>query len=230
MQSARLVSPSSIVLTVGTYPDASLSRSGALDAAQGFAARVGNLTISSSPIAMLFGADPDFQYFRRAGQRRRAHRRASSGMSDTSSAAPPGCIRKGGSEIAGGSAERVRAIIARQRQVPGHGSLQGHHAQERHAHLRGLSRARAASIRRPAHCGASGDSATAFTRGLADCEAPDTRPMRTRVAAYEVIEDTPAAFGLAIANTEHGPGRLPQVVVPSFESSLRYLGDYPLGP
>ena len=31
---------------------------------QGFAARVANIAISSSPVALLFGADPEFQYFR----------------------------------------------------------------------------------------------------------------------------------------------------------------------
>src|SRR6185295_17900563 len=41
-----------------------LSTEGRLDAVQGFAARMANIGISSSPIAMLFGADPDFQYFR----------------------------------------------------------------------------------------------------------------------------------------------------------------------
>jgi RHS repeat-associated protein len=64
MASGALVPPSSIVLTVGRQPNATLSTGGRLDALQGFAARVGNLAIGSSPIAMLFGADPDFQYFR----------------------------------------------------------------------------------------------------------------------------------------------------------------------
>jgi hypothetical protein len=64
MASGALVPPSSIVLTVGRQPNATLSTGGRLDALQGFAARVGNLAIGSSPIAMLFGADPDFRYFR----------------------------------------------------------------------------------------------------------------------------------------------------------------------
>ena len=60
-----LTAPSTVVLTVGrTCQTTTLSTGGRLDAVQGFAARVGNLAISSSPIAMLFGADPDFQYFR----------------------------------------------------------------------------------------------------------------------------------------------------------------------
>ena len=64
MASSKLVSPSSIVLTVGRNADYSLSSGDRFDAVQGFAARVANLTIASSPLALLFGADPDFQYFR----------------------------------------------------------------------------------------------------------------------------------------------------------------------
>jgi hypothetical protein len=50
------------------------------------------------------------------------------------------------------------------------------------------------------------------------------------MAAYEVLEDTPAAFGLAIKNGDHGAGWLPQVVVPSYETSLSFLRVIPLGP
>ncbi len=50
------------------------------------------------------------------------------------------------------------------------------------------------------------------------------------MAAYEVIEDTPAAFGLALTNLKNGAGGYPQVVVPSFQTSLRYLSDFALGP
>jgi hypothetical protein len=55
------------------------------------------------------------------------------------------------------------------------------------------------------------------------------RPARSRYAAYEVLEDTPAAFGLAIENAGYGHGRFPQVVVPSYQTTLKYLGDFPLG-
>jgi hypothetical protein len=44
------------------------------------------------------------------------------------------------------------------------------------------------------------------------------------------MEDAPAAFGLAIANDRYGIGWLPQVVVPSFRNTLRYLADFQLGP
>jgi hypothetical protein len=53
---------------------------------------------------------------------------------------------------------------------------------------------------------------------------------RSRIAAYEVIADTPAAFGLALRNADHGDGWLPQIVVPSFETSLRFIDDFGIGP
>lgn len=63
MQSGRLVSPSSVVLTVGTRTDSSLASSPTQDYLQGAAARLGNIAISSSPVTWLFGADPDFEWF-----------------------------------------------------------------------------------------------------------------------------------------------------------------------
>jgi len=53
---------------------------------------------------------------------------------------------------------------------------------------------------------------------------------RPGVTAYEVIRDTPAAFGRAIANPQHGAGRLPQVVVPEYPNTLRPLYSIPLQP
>jgi hypothetical protein len=55
-------------------------------------------------------------------------------------------------------------------------------------------------------------------------------PPRSRMAVFEVMDDTPAAFGLALANVKNGIGGYPQVVVPSFATSLRYLTDFPLAP
>jgi RHS repeat-associated protein len=63
MQSGRLVSPASIVLTAGTRADPTLSRNSAVEWLQGAAARIGNIAIGSSPVAMLFGADPGFEWF-----------------------------------------------------------------------------------------------------------------------------------------------------------------------
>jgi hypothetical protein len=50
------------------------------------------------------------------------------------------------------------------------------------------------------------------------------------MAVYEVVEDAQAAFGLTLANPANGSGWYPQIVVPSFETSLRYLTDFPLAP
>ena len=58
----------------------------------------------------------------------------------------------------------------------------------------------------------------------------DAQIQRIIDAAYEVLDDTPAAFALAVANPAHGRGWLPQVVVPSYVDSLRFLGDFALGP
>jgi hypothetical protein len=74
-----------------------------------------------------------------------------------------------------------------------------------------------------------GDSAITLNQGL-QIAPHRSRPLRGRYAAYEVVDDTQAAFGLTIANPQYGPGWLPQIVVPSFQSNLRYLGDFPLGP
>jgi hypothetical protein len=72
-------------------------------------------------------------------------------------------------------------------------------------------------------------SSVAFNQGLQI--APHRfKPMRTRYAAYEVLNDTPAAFALAIANPAHGNGWLPQLVVPSYLTSLKFLDDFALGP
>jgi hypothetical protein len=63
MQSGRLVSPASVVLTAGTQADSTLSRSATVDRLQGAAARIANIVFSSSPVSLLFGADPDFEWF-----------------------------------------------------------------------------------------------------------------------------------------------------------------------
>lgn len=52
---------------------------------------------------------------------------------------------------------------------------------------------------------------------------------RPGVRAYEVTQDTPAAFGITRANPQHGAGGLPQIFVPDY-STLKPLGTTPLGP
>lgn len=227
MQAARFVSPSSIVLTIGSHADSTLSRNRSLDGVQGFAARVANLTISSSPIGMLFGTDPDFEYFDEpdtdAG-------RAGSGYGNVGYLLGGfgGVVRKGGAEIAGAGASQFARSLQGSDKYPGidrfkditlkKGTLifAGYPGQ-------GYFYTTRSALRR------SASSTSAFSRGL-QLAKHETKPMRTRVATYEVLEDTPAAFALAIANTTHGPGWLPQIVVPSYISSLRYLEDLPLGP
>ncbi|MGD9883798.1 MAG: RHS repeat-associated core domain-containing protein, partial [Reyranella sp.] len=63
LQNDRLVSPATIVLTAGTKTDPTLQRSRSTDWLEGAAARAGNIALSSSPVAMLFGAGPDFEWF-----------------------------------------------------------------------------------------------------------------------------------------------------------------------
>ena len=75
----------------------------------------------------------------------------------------------------------------------------------------------------------SGGSAAKLFDGL-QVRFHELHGYRSRIAAYEVLDDTPAAIALAIANGKHGSGRLPQVFVPSFETALRRLNDFPLDP
>ncbi len=115
MASGKLVSPASIVLTVGRNADYSLPSGGRFDAVQGFAARVANLTISSSPLALLFGADPDFQYFREPDSDSRPHRCRRAATSASCSAARPARFVSGGSGILMQGAKRTRAVASRAR-------------------------------------------------------------------------------------------------------------------
>jgi len=218
--------PANVVLTVGRQPDATLSTGSRLDVVQGFAARIANIAISSSPVALLFGADPDFQYFRepdsadgRAG--------AMTGNVGYLLGGAAGVVRRHGPESV---AQGVSTVA---RSFQGHGKYPGID-RFRNIELKkgkiiyaafpgqGNFYTTASAIRRV------GDNAQALSTGLQI--APHRfLPPRSRYAAYEVAEDTPAAFGLAIENTAYGSGWLPQIVVPSYQTSLRYLGDFPLG-
>lgn len=57
---------------------------------------------------------------------------------------------------------------------------------------------------------------------------PITGLYRPEVTAYEVIDDVPAAFGRTLANTQHGPGGLPQIVIENYQQYLRPLYPIPL--
>ena len=219
--------PADVVLTVGRLPDAALSTSGRLDAVQGFAARIANIAISSSPVALLFGADPDFQYFRepdsvdgRVG--------ALTGNVGYLLGGAAGVIRKQAPETV---AQGMSAVA---RSYQGHGKYPG------------IDRFRDIALKKGTilYAGYPGQSAFYTTAGAMrraghsssslfgglQVAAHESKGPRVRAAAYEVLEDTPAAFALALANQGHGTGWLPQVVVPSYTTSLRYLNDFPLGP
>jgi hypothetical protein len=218
---------SNIVLTVGRHPDATLSTGGGLDGIQGFAARVANLTINYSPIAMLFGSDPDFQYFREP-ESDAGRDGAQYGNVGYFLGGAAGIIRKGGSELATRSVSAFARSMQGTPKYPGIDRFKDIILKKGTILYSGFPGqtafyTTASALRR------AGDSSSRLFSGL-QVRKSDTRGYRTRIAAYEVMEDTPAAFGLAIRNIEYGTGWLPQVVVPSFESTLRRLQDFPIGP
>ncbi len=227
LQGGRLVSPASIVLTAGTKADSNLSRSRIVDQLQGFAARLGNLAISSSPVAMLFGADPDYEWF---GEPDSAEGQTGATLGNVGYfvGGAVGIVRKAGVELV----ENAPSQIAR--------SMQGN------TKYPGIDRFKDITLKKgtvlySAHPGQtafyttasalrrSGHSRQALFQGL-QARRHAIKGYWGRVAAYEVTADTQAAFGLAIANTDHGIGWLPQVVVPSYQQSLRLLEVIPLGP
>ena len=63
MQQVQTVPPASVVLTVGTRADSSLSHSSTADFLQGAAARIGNLAFNSAPVTWLFDSNMDFEWF-----------------------------------------------------------------------------------------------------------------------------------------------------------------------
>ncbi len=227
IQAGFMSSAGSIVLTAGMPGGPTLRSSSGLDALQGAAARLGNVLISSSPVAWLFGADPDFEWFDvpdstagRAG--------ATLGNVGYLLGGVAGIVRTGGARIAEGSAsafartrqgfgkypgvDRFRDITLRKGTV-----LYGGHPGQSAFYTT------ASAMRR------SGGSASYLYDGLQIAKSMN-HPMRTKMAMYELLEDTPAALGLAIRNGDHGGGWLPQVVVPSYLSNLRLLDLVPLGP
>jgi len=226
MANGALVSPSSIVLTVGRHADASLPARGPFDAVQGFTARLANLAISSSPVALLFGADPEFQYFRepdseggRAG--------AMAGNVGYLLGGAAGVVRKGALEAVASPSGLARSMQGAGK-YPNTDRFKDITLKKGtliYAGYPGQSAfyTTANAMRR------SGASASKLWDGL-QVAAHAKHPARSRMAAYEVIEDTPAAFGLALANFKHGAGGYPQIVVPSYSTSLRYLTDFPLAP
>ncbi|MGH8130065.1 MAG: RHS repeat-associated core domain-containing protein [Steroidobacteraceae bacterium] len=226
MQGIPFVSPASIVLTVGTQTDSTLSRSRSLDAVQGFAARIGNLAISSSPVALLFGADPDFQWFDEPDSAA-GRSGAKFGNVGYFVGGFGGIIRKGGSELLSASPSQIARSLQGTGKYPGVDRFKDITLKKGTIIYAGFPGqgyfyTTASALRR------SANSASALFDGL-QIVRHQTKGHRSRVAAFEVLEDTQAAFGLALANIDYGAGWLPQVVVPSFQTTLRYLDDFPLG-
>lgn len=227
MQGIRHIAPSSIVQTIGAESDAKPSSTSAQDYLHGAAARLGNLAISSSPVTWLFGADPDFEWFdvpdSSAGQAG-----AMAGNIGYFVGGAAGMVRRGGSEIVGEAPSAIARSFQGAGKYPGvdrfkditlkKGTIlySGHPGQT-------AFYTTSSAMRR------SGGSASYLYDGL-QIALSKSYPMRTRMAAYEVMEDVPAAFGLAINNGKLGTGWLPQVVVPSYETSLSFLRVIPLGP
>jgi RHS repeat-associated protein len=227
MQSYVLVPPSSIVLTVGDRTDPTLPGSRVGDTIRGFAARSANIAISSSPIAMLFGADPGFEYFHvpdsnggRAG--------AIAGTAAYFAAGIAGAIRKVGQEAVAAAPSTVARAFQGTKKYPNIDRFKDISLKKGTLVYSGFP-GQSAFYTTARALQRSGAGATALWKGL-QVAKHQSYPPRSRMAVYEVLDDTPAAFGLARANFQNGAGGYPQIVVPSYETSLRYLFDFSLGP
>ncbi len=207
MQSGRFVSPSSIVLTVGTSPDPTLSRGRALDGVQGFAARIGNLLISSSPVAILFGADPDFQYFDEPDSE--AGRIGSQyGNAGYFIGGAAGVIRKGGAELVGGGASQFARSLQGSSKYPGVDRFKDITLKKGTIDLRGLPGSglllhdakRVASLWQTV--------LPLCSRGL-QLASHETKPMRTRVAAYRGHRGHARSFRTRNSKYQTRPGLAP---------------------
>jgi RHS repeat-associated protein len=227
LQNGRLVSPATVVLTAGNKTDSTLQRSRSTDWLEGTVARAGNIMLSSSPVAMLFGAGPDFEWFDvpdtaggRAG--------ATLGTVGYLAGGFAGMLRKGSSELIGTAPSQIARSFQGYGKYPGIDRFKDITLKKGTVLYSGFP-GQSAFYTTPSAMRRSNASASYLYDGLQLARSVNY-PMRTRMAAYEVLEDTPAAFGLAVKNVDHGAGWLPQVVVPSYESSLSFLRVIPLGP
>jgi hypothetical protein len=227
MQTNTLVSPSSIVLTVGDHPDPTLPGTGVGDAIQGFAARAANIAIGSSPLAMLFAADPGFEYFR-VPDSEAGRGGAIAGTTAYFAAGIAGAIRKAGQEAVSRAPSAVARSFQGNKKYPYVDNFKDITLKKGTLLYSGFP-GQSAFYTTARALQRSGGGATALWKGL-QVAKHQTHPPRSRMAAYEVLDDTPAAFGLARANFQNGAGGYPQIVVPSYESSLRYLFDFSLEP
>ena len=178
---------SNVVLTVGRNPDATLSTGGGLEGIQGFAARVANLAINYSPVAMLFGSDPDFQYFREP-ESAAGRDGAQYGNVGYFVGGAAGIIRKGGSELATRSASAFARSVQGTPKYPGIDRFKDITLKKGTILYSGFPGQTAFYTTASALRRAGNNAATLF-KGL---QLREHRNLgyRTRVAAYEVIEDT----------------------------------------
>jgi len=58
--------------------------------------------------------------------------------------------------------------------------------------------------------------------------APYKGTYRSSVAVFEVLEDTPAAFGIVRANPQYGQGGFPQIFIQDWQQKTRQIGSTPL--
>ena len=227
MQQGRLVSPANVVLTAGTQVDSTLSQSATVDFLQGAAARIGNLAFNSAPVTWLFDSNQDFEWFE-VPDSTAGRNGATLGNVGYFAGGAAGIIRRGGSEIAAAAPSKIARTFQGTRNYPGVDRFRDIMLKKGTVIFGGYPGqsafyTTASALRR------SGESAASLFGGLQVRFHPDYG-FRSRVAAYEVMEDTPAAMGLAIANLQYGAGWLPQIVVPSFASTVRRIADFPFGP
>jgi RHS repeat-associated protein len=227
MQHAYTGSPASIVLTAGTKADPTLSHSPAVDFLQGAAARVGNLAFNSAPVTWLFNSDMDFEWFA-VPDSAAGGNGATLGNVGYFLGGAAGIVRRGAGEVIAASPSRIARTLQGSTKYPGIDRFRDIML-KRGTILYGAFPGQSAFYTTASALRRSGSSADALFDGL-QVAISGKYARRTSVAAYELIEDTPAAFGLAIANIKHGSGWLPQVVVPSFAVSLRFLREIPLVP
>jgi len=227
-QNGRFTSPSQIVLTAGTQVDPSLGRSPTVDYLAGAAARLGNIGMNAAPVTWLFGVDSDFEWFdvpdSAAGQ-------AGADTADVGEYVTgfAGIIRKGGRELANRGPSAFARSLQGTRDYPGIDRFRDIILKKGTRIVGGVP-GQSNFYSTLSALGRSGFSARDLFRRLQVRLSRSRGTFRDRVAIYEVLEDTEAAFGFARANTRYGPGGLPQIVIEDFESKLLPIMELRLGP
>lgn len=228
MQSGHLVQPSEIVLTAGTRPDPTLTRSPQVDYLAGAAARLGNIAMSSSPLTWLFGADPDFEWFD-VPDTAEGRTGATFGEIGVLLGGMAAVLRKGGRELIRRSPGDFARSLQGNRDYPGIDNFRDI-LLKKGTHIVGGVPGQSNFYTTLSALNRSGLSANTLFRGLQVMPSRSRGTLRNRVAIYEVLQDTEAAFGIVRKNIDYGAGGLPQVVIEGFESKLRRVQELLLGP